>query len=139
MDPQICHRVHWQSTLLKLQLQMVSTKQNGLLLSIKINKEDRLTTETFLGWFVVQAGFTEAVKVPGIPHERGGLWRNYSQLVHIGNNVDNCGNYPFRNLKPINPSEVSFVYNCSIPQDHHSNTWILWIYLRFVCKPCQSI
>jgi len=47
--------------------------------------------------------------VPGILYKRGGRLRHYSQLIHIGNNIDDCGDYPFINTKPMNPEKILII------------------------------
>ena len=35
--------------------------------------------------------------------------RNYSQFVHIGADVDSCGEFPIKDLKPFNPNKTLMI------------------------------
>jgi len=46
--------------------------------------------------------------IPGIPHVRGGLLRNYSQLIHISD-IGDCGNFPIEDRKPFDPKKTLMI------------------------------
>jgi hypothetical protein len=74
------------------------------------NQQGISYANTDISWLVqILLSQLTIVKVPGVSHERGGLVRHYSQLIHIGSNIDNCGDYPFVNTKPMNPSKIIII------------------------------
>lgn len=65
--------------------------------------------------------------IPGIPHVRGGLLRNYSQLIHISSDSEECGAIPFKNLAPFAPENMLIMdygfcgSTCALFADHAHN------------------
>src|SRR3989338_8151642 len=65
--------------------------------------------------------------IPGIPHVRGGLPRNYSQLIHISAISENCGESPFIDPSPFEPSKMLIMSygfcgsTCALFVDHAHN------------------